>query len=95
MLHSQSKEHVFQARATAEFARLRRVQAELEVETGQLAFVGLSVVGTLQQAVRLGNDRAAARVRSEFRVSDRRFWGIKVGALPFWFFWRRACGCGA
>ena len=40
----QSKDHVFEARATAEFARLRRVQAELEVETGQLAFVGLSVV---------------------------------------------------
>ena len=30
------------------------------------------------QAVRLGNDRAAARLRSEFRISDRRFWGIKV-----------------
>lgn len=28
--------------------------------------------------MRLGNDRAAARLRSEFRVSDRRFWGIKV-----------------
>jgi hypothetical protein len=128
----QSKEHVFQAKATAEFAKLRRCQAELEVETGQLAFVGLSVVGSLRQvggrvlerhiwscfaavlntadtgqrsacrvclldfgtpcpaptlhlhpfwwfqAVRLGNDRAAARLRSEFRVSDRRFWGIKV-----------------
>ncbi len=43
---------MFQAKATAEFARLRRVQAELEVETGQLAFVGLSVVGTIRQAVR-------------------------------------------
>jgi hypothetical protein len=45
----QSKEHVFQAKATAEFARLRRCQAELEVETGQLAFVGLSVVDSLRQ----------------------------------------------
>ena len=40
---------MFQAKATAEFARLRRCQAELEVETGQLAFVGLSVVGSLRQ----------------------------------------------
>ena len=32
----------------------------------------------MPQAVRLGNDRAAARLRSEFRISDRRFWGVKV-----------------
>ena len=32
------------------------------------------------QAVRLNNDRAAARVKSEFRVSDRRFWGVKVNS---------------
>ncbi len=46
---SQSKERAFQAKATAEFARLRRLQAELEVDTGQLAFVGLSVIGTIRQ----------------------------------------------
>lgn len=48
-MYVQSKEHVFQARATAEFAKLRRCQAELEVETGQLAFVGLSVVCSIRQ----------------------------------------------
>lgn len=32
----QSKDHPFQAKATAEFAKLRRLQAELENETGQV-----------------------------------------------------------
>mmetsp|Transcript_15272 Transcript_15272/g.46155 ORF Transcript_15272/g.46155 Transcript_15272/m.46155 type:complete len:862 (+) Transcript_15272:225-2810(+) len=80
-LYTQSKDHPFQAKATAEFAKLRRLQAELENETGQLAFVGLSVVGTIRQALKLGNERAAQRVRSEFRVTDKRFWGIKIRAL--------------
>ncbi len=48
----------------------------------QLAFVGLSVVATVRQALKLGNERAAQRVRSEFRLSDKRFWGIKVRRPP-------------
>lgn len=43
-----------------------------------MAFVGLSVVATIRQALKLGNNRAASQVQSEFKVSDRRFWGIKV-----------------
>lgn len=35
----QSKDHPFQAKATAEFAKLRRLQAELENETGQVALL--------------------------------------------------------
>ena len=54
------------------------LQAELEAETGQAAFLGLSVAGTLRQALLLGNTRAAARVRHDFRVSDKRFWWINV-----------------
>lgn len=54
---------MFQAKATAEFARLRRCQAELEVETGQLAFVGLSVVDSLRQ-VGLGGPGQGAGVQT-------------------------------
>lgn len=74
----QTKEHSFQAKAAAEFAKLRRFQAELEEETGNACFVGLSVVATAQQCLRLGNHRAAARVQSEFKISDRRFWWLKA-----------------
>ena len=40
----QSKEHAFQGRMCSEFARLRRVQADLEQETGHTCFLGRSVV---------------------------------------------------
>ena len=74
----QTKEHGFQAKAAGEFAKLYKFQADLEEETGNACFVGLSAVATAQQCIRLGNHRAAARVQSEFRISDRRFWWLKV-----------------
>ena len=45
---SQTKEHAFQAKATAEYAKLRSVQAELEVDTGNACFLGLSIADTLR-----------------------------------------------
>lgn len=42
----QTKEHVFQSKACAEFAKLRTVQAELEQEAGQACFLGCSVIET-------------------------------------------------
>lgn len=80
--YAQTKEHGFQSRSAAEWARLRRVQAELEAETGNAALLGLSLADTLRQCVRLGNHRAAARLRADFKVSDRRFWWLKASAAP-------------
>jgi len=42
----QTKEHAFQSKASAEFAKLRTVQAELEQEAGQACFLGCSVTQT-------------------------------------------------
>ena len=51
----QTKEHTFQSRACAEFAKLRTVQAELEQEAGQACFLGCSVTQTgLQPAIFMG-----------------------------------------
>ncbi|KAK9815234.1 hypothetical protein WJX72_000416 [[Myrmecia] bisecta] len=80
-LYGQTKDHTFQSKAAAEFARLRRCQGELEAETGHACFVGLSLAATLRQCLRLGNQRAAARVRNEFRVSDKRFCWIKMRTM--------------
>ena len=74
----QTKDHGWEAKAAAELAKLRRFQADLEQETGNACFVGLSVVGTAQQCLQLGNERAAKRVQSEFRLTERRFWWLKV-----------------
>lgn len=79
----QTREHTFQAKAAAEFSKLRSLQAELEAETGQACFLGLSAADTLRQCVRLGNHRAAAKIRQELKITDKRFWWIKVRAWVF------------
>ncbi|KAK9823042.1 hypothetical protein WJX81_002597 [Elliptochloris bilobata] len=80
-MFAQTREHNFQARSAGEWAQLRRLQADLEAETAHACFLGLSLAATLRQCIRLGNARAAARVRTEFRVSDKRFWPLKVRTL--------------
>lgn len=47
----QTKDHPFQAKATAEFAKLRRLQAEIEVETGQVCRSRMCHVSTLVPAM--------------------------------------------
>uniref|UniRef100_A0A061RIB2 Protein VACUOLELESS1 n=1 Tax=Tetraselmis sp. GSL018 TaxID=582737 RepID=A0A061RIB2_9CHLO len=79
--YGSSKEYAFQQKATDEFARLCRLQAHLEKETGQSLFAGLSVAETLQVAVSLGNSKAVAQLRSEFKVPDKHFWWIKLRTL--------------
>eukprot|EP00873_Tetraselmis_striata_P045222 jgi/Tetstr1/465486/TSEL_010170.t1 len=76
-----NKENTFYQKSTEEFARLCKMQAGLEKETGQSLFAGLSVAETLQTAIAIGNQRAAAAIRSEFKISDKRFWWIKVKTL--------------
>lgn len=77
-MYAQTKEHALEAKAAAEAGKLRKFQAGLEEETGNACFVGLSLVGTTQQCLKLGNLRAANQVQSEFRISERRFCWIKV-----------------
>ncbi|KAA6418805.1 MAG: vacuolar sorting-associated 16 protein [Trebouxia sp. A1-2] len=79
--YAQTKEHAFQSKASAEYAKLRTVQAELEQEAGQACFLGCSVTQTVQQCLRLGNARAAERVRQIFKLPDKRFGWIKVQTL--------------
>jgi vacuolar protein sorting-associated protein 16 len=52
------------------------------VETGHACFSGLTLADTVKQCIRLGNAHAATRLRQEFRLSDRRFWWIKVTLKP-------------
>eukprot|EP00198_Chlamydomonas_reinhardtii_P010037 XP_001699374.1 VPS16-like protein [Chlamydomonas reinhardtii] len=65
----------------AKMAALRREQARLERETGQRLFYGLSLVETVRTAIRLGHHRAAAALKKQFVLSDRRFTWVKVRTL--------------
>ncbi|GFR52294.1 hypothetical protein Agub_g14829, partial [Astrephomene gubernaculifera] len=79
--YAQSRDHTFQSKAVAEMAALRREQARLERETGQRLFLGLPLADTLRAAIRLGHHRAAAALKKQFGVADRRFAWIKIRTL--------------
>ena len=45
------------------------MQHQLEVSTKQAIFVGSSVSDTIKTCIAMGNERAAVKVKSEFKVS--------------------------
>ncbi|KAL8172309.1 hypothetical protein V2J09_024113 [Rumex salicifolius] len=80
-LFAETKEHNFEARASDEHAKLLRMQHELEVSTKQAIFVDSSISDTIRTCIVLGNHRAAMKVKTEFKVSEKRWYWLKVFAL--------------
>ena len=74
----QGKDGAFLSKAAQEMSSLRKLQSDLEAETGNACFLGLSVASTIQQCLRLDNAKAALHVKSSFRVSERHFALLKV-----------------
>ncbi|KAI4381195.1 hypothetical protein MLD38_007293 [Melastoma candidum] len=80
-LFAETKEHNFESKAAEEHAKLLRIQHELEVTTKQAIFVDSSISDTIRTCIVLGNHRAAMKVRTEFKVSEKRWYWLKVFAL--------------
>ncbi|KAF5731337.1 Vacuoleless1 (VCL1) isoform 2 [Tripterygium wilfordii] len=80
-LFAETKEHTFESKAAEEHAKLLRIQHELEVSTKQAIFVDSSISDTIRTCIVLGNHRAAMRVKAEFKVSEKRWYWLKVFAL--------------
>ncbi|KAF3445002.1 hypothetical protein FNV43_RR14695 [Rhamnella rubrinervis] len=80
-LFSETKEHTFESKAAEEHAKLLRMQHELEVTTKQAIFVDSSISDTIRTCIVLGNHRAATKVKTEFKVSEKRWYWLKVFAL--------------
>ncbi|XP_020105943.1 protein VACUOLELESS1 isoform X2 [Ananas comosus] len=80
-LFSETKEHNFEARAAEEQAKLLRLQHELEVSTKQAIFMDSSISDTIRTCIVLGNHRAAMKVKTEFKVSEKRWYWLKAFAL--------------
>ncbi|OMO95888.1 hypothetical protein CCACVL1_05201 [Corchorus capsularis] len=76
-----TKEHTFESKAAEEHAKLLRIQHELEVSTKQAIFVDSSISDTIRTCIVLGNHRAAMKVKTEFKVSEKRWYWLKVFAL--------------
>lgn len=79
---AEDKDRAFEQKMVEERVRLLTVQQALgkEVE-GRKDLVGLSVNETIRQLVVLGLRKQADRVRTEFKVPEKRFWYVKMKAL--------------
>ncbi|KAH7836103.1 hypothetical protein Vadar_032726 [Vaccinium darrowii] len=80
-LFTETKEHTFESKAAEEHAKLLRMQHELDVTTKQAIFVDSSISDTIRTCIVLGNHRAAMKVRTEVKFSEKRWHWLKVVAL--------------
>ncbi|KAI5986106.1 vacuolar assembling sorting protein VPS16 [Pisolithus albus] len=79
---SEDKDRNFEAKMMDENARLLAMQQQLEKDApGNAKFFGLSVSETIRACVMNGMSNRADRVKSDFKVPDKRFWHIKLRAL--------------
>ncbi|KAG1716823.1 hypothetical protein ID866_345 [Astraeus odoratus] len=79
---SEDKDRHFEAKMMDESARLLTMQQQLEKDAqGKAKFFGLSVSETIRTCLMNEMSNKADRVKSEFKVPDKRFWYIKLHAL--------------
>lgn len=58
-----------------------RVQQELEFLTGTTSFLDSSISKTISTCIALGKNPAANKVKAEFKVTEKRFYWLKVKSL--------------
>uniref|UniRef100_A0A6B2KY24 Vacuolar protein sorting-associated protein 16 homolog n=1 Tax=Arcella intermedia TaxID=1963864 RepID=A0A6B2KY24_9EUKA len=59
---------------------LLKLQVQLE-ESFKVKFVGSSLTNTIYRVLLLGSIKKAKKIRSDFKVPNKRWWWIKIGAL--------------
>ncbi|KAI8601749.1 Vps16, N-terminal region-domain-containing protein [Dissophora ornata] len=79
-LYQEDKEHTFEAKAVEESIKLLQTQMQLEKEYAQ-PFTGLSISSTVYKLIVINHSNRASKVRSDFKMPDKRFWWIKLRAL--------------
>ncbi|KAI0325164.1 vacuolar protein sorting-associated protein 16 [Cubamyces sp. BRFM 1775] len=79
---SEDKDRSFEAKMMDESVRLLTFQQQLEKEAdGKIAFFGLSVNETIRTCLVNGMAKRADKLKSDFKVPDKRFWYVKLQAL--------------
>lgn len=79
---SEDKDRSFEAKMMNESVRLLALQQQYEKDLdGKTKFFGQSVSETIRTCILNGMNKKADRVKSEFKVPDKRFWYLKLYAL--------------
>ncbi|KAK4633751.1 putative vacuolar protein sorting-associated protein 16 [Fulvia fulva] len=82
-----SKEFAPQVTAIEESQKLLRLQEHFEKELSD-RYLGLSVNETLTKLIKTGNLKRSQKVQTEFKVSDKTYWWIRLRALVSRRDWR-------
>ncbi|KAI7898789.1 Vps16, C-terminal region-domain-containing protein [Cokeromyces recurvatus] len=78
--YSDHRDRVFEAKAVDEAIKLLHFQTALEKETQQ-SFTGLSISETIYKCTTLGLHNKTSKIRTDFKIPDKRFWWVKLRAL--------------
>lgn len=79
---SEDKDRPFEAKMMNESVRLLALQQQYEKDSdGKIKFFGQSVSETIRTCISNNMSKKADRVKSEFKVPDKRFWYLKLHAL--------------
>ncbi|EFA85317.1 hypothetical protein PPL_02318 [Heterostelium album PN500] len=78
---SKDKDIHLYAKLTEDQIKLELLQKELETSMPDASFLGLSLADTMYQLVLLGEQKRVSKIKSEFKVTDKRFWWTKIKAL--------------
>ncbi|KAJ3040033.1 hypothetical protein HDV00_011482 [Rhizophlyctis rosea] len=79
-LYAEDKEHAFESKSTEDQLRLLQQQTVLERETAH-EFLNLSLSETIFKLILLGHANRAAKLKSDFKMGDKRFWWLKIRGL--------------
>jgi len=80
-LYAKSKEHTLHREACECSSRLLKFQAEIEVNTKQRIYSGLSLHDTIRTCLVNNHQIFANKLKTDFKVSDKHFWWLKMGSL--------------
>ncbi|KAH0002331.1 vacuolar protein sorting-associated protein 16, partial [Aureobasidium melanogenum] len=83
----ESKDQSIQVRAIEEEQKLLKFQDTFKRDLDE-DFSGLSINETIYKLIRLGNVKRSQKIQSEFKVSDKVYWWIRLRALVSRRDWR-------
>lgn len=83
-----SKEYTLQVTAMEDAQKLLRFQEAFEKDITNERFVGLSVNETLSKLIKMGNMKRSLKVQSEFKVTEKTYWWIRLRSLVARRDWR-------
>jgi hypothetical protein len=79
-LYNKKKDYSVDARACEDQVKLLEIQNTLDQTLGKKVFSGLSLSDTIYNCILIG-DKNESKLKSDFKVPDKRYWWIKIAAL--------------